>query len=121
MQARHVEISIGKVQGRHVRIFLLVCLIVKNQKKISLFLFVKSWFRQTNPDMCQKKIGKVQSRHVNSSIGKVQARHVRISLLVCLIVKNQKKFPCFSFQNLDLDKETLTCARKRFAKCNLDM
>jgi len=95
VQARHVEFNIGKVQARHVNLFPLPCLIEENQNKFLYFLFRKYWFRQQNPDMCQKKIDKVQPRHADLCIGKVQPRHVTRFPLVCLIVKNHKKISLF--------------------------
>ena len=47
--------------------------------------------------MCQKKIGKVQSRHVKLTIGKVQPRHVNRFPIVCLIEEIQNKFSQFFF------------------------
>jgi len=97
VQVRHVNLSIGKVQGRHVNRFPLVCLNVKIKQKIFDFSLSKYWFRQPKPDMCQKKIRKVQVQHVELGIGKVQPRHERIFPLVCLIQEISKKFFYFSF------------------------
>jgi len=86
VQPRHVNFSIGKVQARHVRIFPLACLIEENPKKILNFYSQNIGFRQGNSDMCEKRIGQVQSRHVEFNIPKVHTRHVVSS--ICLLAQH---------------------------------
>jgi len=132
VQVRHVNLSNSKVQPQHGNRFPLVCLIQEIQKKFFYFSLSKYWFRQPNPDMCQKKIGKVQPRHADFSIRKVQPRHVSRFPSVCLIVKIQTKISNFSFWKYWVrqgnpaalawsNRLAQPCARKRLAKCNPDM
>ena len=41
--------------------------------------------------MCQKKIGKVQPRHVELFIGKVQTRHVYFYIGQCKVQRGQRE------------------------------